>query len=686
MIGLPSQDKKINQRGSVFNTAKKIVAVEDLKNLQPACQLVDKSVDVSITKAKSTNIGVHHNLEKSKILLKSIHDLEDKVELIGIPDKTLSALMKLKNDCRVLLDYIAKENAKQTVYDNSELLEFEEQYKIVVGLDTKRQLDAVVNLLFARDLALYRVSCMLLEKQSQDLVSNEKIPPHCSRELNRILVLFYTIKNLGEEIKKIQLTRAEAERAHELIAQQLEVEKLRKRCDHLEHEYKHLKVFHQRTLTEAGHGHALFEKQTKIESLEYMIKSQQLDIDSLKLEKRRIVQEKIILSEEIMMLQTRLDRATQAYQRDITSTKPVLEKQVEDIQANVKNMQELHTDIELRTSRMTMLANITEETKHEMEVANRRVKAIGRELLTEQRRCEKMDVEVQRKERMAMVLVAAKLKQKETADNLQHQLDLANDKCLDLQESLEKLRKDNAKLNDTIYQKDSSIRKLENSEKDLSKTIDELKDVIKGLEANVAKLGEKLLTVDGMYRKQATEVKRAGVENVAKDRASLRRASSVVPNNSISFIRRNSAAILHTSKLAIRPSHTSPDLDHPTIAFKHPTFPNMPDGINKAADTSKAYGTDGSRSNQPHGTSGGASTNSQSQPPLTVSLKNNSNRPSRGGSESPSSASSASSSDSEVASSPPVQLKHSNMLFNASVSAGNSNTSPIRRSKYAADI
>lgn len=267
-------------KSSMFNLGKKILAVEDSKRAQSAMIIpVDGTASESITRAKQTNIGIHQNLEKSKNLLHSIHDLEDKVELIGIPDKTLSALLKLKNDCRVLLDYIARENSKTVVYDNTELLEFEEQYKIILGLDVRRQLDAVVNLLFARDLALYRVSCILLEKQSQDLVSNEQIPSNCSRELNRVLVLFHTIKNLGEEIKKIQLTRAEAERAHELIAQQLEVEKLRKKCEHLEHDYKHLKVFHQRTLTEAGHGHALFEKQTKIDSLEYMIKSQQLDID-----------------------------------------------------------------------------------------------------------------------------------------------------------------------------------------------------------------------------------------------------------------------------------------------------------------------------------------------------------------------------------------------------------------------
>ena len=84
----------------------------------------------------------------------------------------------------------------------------------------------------------------------------------------------------------------------------------------------------QNLLSESGRQQVLFRQQNTINTLELDNRSLTLEINSLRLDRRKLIQNVAVLTDNNTLLQSQLNNARAAFEREILSLKPTVERQV----------------------------------------------------------------------------------------------------------------------------------------------------------------------------------------------------------------------------------------------------------------------------------------------------------------------------------------------------------------------
>jgi len=84
----------------------------------------------------------------------------------------------------------------------------------------------------------------------------------------------------------------------------------------------------QNLQTDSGKQQVHLRQQTTIESLELDNRALTTEIDTLRLERRRLLQSEGALTDTLYLLQSQLDNARASYERDVLAMRPFVEKQV----------------------------------------------------------------------------------------------------------------------------------------------------------------------------------------------------------------------------------------------------------------------------------------------------------------------------------------------------------------------
>ena len=203
-------------------------------------------------KAKLLHMKMEKSMKSTKSILKSVYKAEDSLPEIGSSDKFLSLFHSTKNDCRILLNYVSEyinirsisESVSATLSHDPEssLIAFDDKFKLTNDLTDKDQMTLLLELISLKESNQRKICAYLLDNLSPELISNEKTPETCSKDLSILLTVLRTFQTLGSAIKRIELTREHAEKAHQIMSLQEKIEVLQRELSDKSQELKEFKV------------------------------------------------------------------------------------------------------------------------------------------------------------------------------------------------------------------------------------------------------------------------------------------------------------------------------------------------------------------------------------------------------------------------------------------------------------
>eukprot|EP01041_Mallomonas_annulata_P008459 gene8459-17436_t len=463
------------------NKSKKVtinVAVQE-STAEPERLEVHPTGDNTKARIKALKSKVHKDIIQSRSILRKINDAEDSLAAISEEERTREAFLRLKNECRVLMTFMtehlvvsnalrqAVHTAKRTdlrVDTDADLVAFEGRFDISETLSDKDALQMAMELLMVKDDAQQRICSILLETLASDLVSSE-VPENCPVGLGKLLILFRSFRSLERSLRKIELTREQADRAHQVMALQLRVETQQRELDKTCQTLSKLQSEHQQFLSESGKQHTLFRLQNTIELLEKGNRALSEEMDGVRREQRLLTQTSGELRDKLYYTQNLLKSTKAAYERDMRTVKPLVE--VLEQQLGIQQMQDLTNNVQLSSAREEVMESHRAAVQRDVDVLRGKLQQLGRDLLQEQRRSEHLEAQNRQKERIVQVIVAAEMTQREAVSELKRELSASRARCEDLQQRLsdsvdtvDAMNQTTSDLKEHIDKKDKTVKQL----------------------------------------------------------------------------------------------------------------------------------------------------------------------------------------------------------------------------------
>ena len=185
---------------------------------------------------------------------------------------------------------------------------------------------------------------------------------------------------MGKTVSLTALMKSPQDAANEISMQQVQIEQLQ-----MDVQARLAEIFSLRKRLDAAalqteRQNTIVAQQDKIATLEKEMEEGKKDMARMYEDFRREVQQRSIMKDQLVMIQTKLDNARAAYDRDIRKLQPVLEDFVSKSQADVNEMQALKNDSTLNATRQQFAEKRAQNAEREQHSNQTKIKALTLQL------------------------------------------------------------------------------------------------------------------------------------------------------------------------------------------------------------------------------------------------------------------------------------------------------------------
>ena len=185
---------------------------------------------------------------------------------------------------------------------------------------------------------------------------------------------------MGKTVSLTALMKSPQDAANEISMQQVQIEQLQ-----MDVQARLAEIFSLRKRLDAAalqteRQNTIVAQQDKIATLEKEMEEGKKDMARMYEDFRREVQQRSIMKDQLVMIQTKLDNARAAYDRDIRKLQPVVEDFVSKSQADVNEMQALKNDSTLNATRQQFAEKRAQNAEREQHSNQTKIKALTLQL------------------------------------------------------------------------------------------------------------------------------------------------------------------------------------------------------------------------------------------------------------------------------------------------------------------
>jgi predicted nucleic acid-binding Zn-ribbon protein len=213
----------------------------------------------------------------------------------------------------------------------STLVEFEDSFRNFRALSGEEKLRTVLKLVQMKEKTLHRLCTLFISYIGVDNTVSVPLSDQLSPETKELITMLTTFKSVAHALKLMQLTQTDTDTAvtvsdlHQKIADlQLDLRRQSEENDRLEVRYKAVS-------SDEGRQQILFRQQSTIDSLEKSNRDMSREIQKLRSENRRVMQNEAYVKDQLDQSHQRILKMKESYEKEISILRPQLQSQMHGI-------------------------------------------------------------------------------------------------------------------------------------------------------------------------------------------------------------------------------------------------------------------------------------------------------------------------------------------------------------------
>jgi hypothetical protein len=259
-------------------------------------------------------------------------------DTINDDEDTINALfITIKNNCRALLSYLCENLIDRAQKDSSienleqSLVDFEHSFRNFRMLSIEEQMHAVLKLVQMKEKTLLRLSSFFIQYVGVDHCVSAPLSDQMSPDTRELITMFATFKSIARGLKLTELSHSKTEDVVAVSELQGKIFQLQRELEANATAYEQLESKYKAVITDEGRQQILFRQQTTIDELERSNREITRDIQKLRSENRRLIQNEAYVKDQLDQSHQKILKMKESYEKEMNILRPQLQTQIHGI-------------------------------------------------------------------------------------------------------------------------------------------------------------------------------------------------------------------------------------------------------------------------------------------------------------------------------------------------------------------